>query len=291
MLNTDIENEFRMFNDATLLALKSQEARIAALEAPAKKTLFQTVKENTSAIALFLGLVLTFASIYDTFWSKPAADRISRLSQFNQAVNAAAKIRQELTQAQSQSISPQAMLGLMSLATPQILNNISTAKAISREINNHDIGVPQLIILISEAYTAGDLESAKEFIDLAVAKKDTTLMLQSEAKRYQGRYFFLTGNVVEGRKSFEEAIKLLGDIPTMMSARAFALGDFMTAEALFGDCNRFNAESARFETDLVSPYTPLQARVQMAKSLADQMSQYAGKGCKLPQGVLALIQN
>ena len=89
---------------------------------PPEKSPFKKLTESASASALFLGLVLTFVSLHDAFISKPAADRISRLSQFNQAVNAAAKARQELATLQMQTADPQLRLAVASIVTPQILN-------------------------------------------------------------------------------------------------------------------------------------------------------------------------
>lgn len=142
-------------------SIQSFDSRISELEKGDKKGPFKSLTENAGSVGLLLGLILTLASLYDVFVAKPEADRISAIAQFNQAVNSAIQIRQELIQ-QSQTNSDQGYrLALMSLATPRILNSIATAKAILPELPDKDVGVPQLITLITESVTAGDLDSAK----------------------------------------------------------------------------------------------------------------------------------
>lgn len=282
------EPSVRESQDAILLALKHQEARIATLEKPVEKTLFKRLTENATAAALFLGLVLTFASIRDTFWTKPETDRVSRIGQFNQAVNSAAKRRQDLNQLQLQGASPQMLLFMASSVTPQILNDISTARAILRDLNDADIGIPQLMILISESFTAGDLTSARDFVNRAVRKTDVTPFLHSEAKRYEGKYFFSTDQPDRGRESFEAALSALGEAPGLASARGFVLGDFVLAEFGYGDCGRGVEELKRFAATLKSPQVPPQNRSQMAQTVKDALVQTRQR-CPLPQGLNAIL--
>ena len=202
--------------DGIPLMLKSHELRIAKLENGDKKTIFKRLTESGNASALFLGLILTFLSIREAGFIKPEADRISRISNFNQAVNAAGQkmqeqMRLELQQAvdaagqktqnqqqpavdaagqktqnqqqpavdaagqktqnqQQQAVdadgqktqaAQRLVLAMKSATTTQILNDISTAKAILRDLEDKDVGISQLFILIYAAYSAGDVNGAE----------------------------------------------------------------------------------------------------------------------------------
>jgi hypothetical protein len=153
-------------DNAILLMLKSQETRIAQLEAGAKKTIFKRLTESASASALLLGLILTFVSLREAFVTKPEADRIGRLSNFNQAVNSASQKRREQIRSQMQTQDPNLQSAMNSAIQPEILNDISTARAILRDLSDRDVGISQLNVLTYEALTAGDIESAKTFINL-----------------------------------------------------------------------------------------------------------------------------
>ena len=112
-----------------------------------------------------------------------------------------------------QTTDPQLQLLIGSNATPQIMNDIATARKMLRGIDNSDIEISQLIVLISESAAAGDLVAAKDLIDRAVSKTDTTPYLRSEAQRYQGRYYYLQGEIPKGKESFEAAISSIGALP------------------------------------------------------------------------------
>jgi hypothetical protein len=273
--------------DAVLLMQESQHARITSLENPAKKSLFKVITESGSASALFLGLILTFVSLREAFVTKPEADRILRLSQFNQAVNSAAKTHQ--TVIQSQTTDPQQQLAMMSIATPQILNDISTARALLRGLDNSDVGIPQLIVLVSGAFTAGDLESAKSFVDRAVSKQDATAFLRSEAKRYEGKYFFLGNKPVQARQSFETALSILGDSPGVAAARAFVLSDLVPLEFVFGDCATAAADLQRLADALKLPQVYPQQRLQMASTVKGRLLQLRGQRCPPPENLDTLL--
>src|SRR5216684_3026066 len=109
-----------------LLLVAGLQARVEKLESEGNKTLLKAITTSASTSALLLGLVLTFASLHDVFVAKPEADRISRVSQFNQAVNSAAKTRQELVQLQMQTTDHKLQLAAAQMATPRVLNDIST---------------------------------------------------------------------------------------------------------------------------------------------------------------------
>jgi hypothetical protein len=275
--------------DIILLALQSQEARIAVLERPPARSFFKRLSENATAVALFLGLVLMFGSLRDTFWTKPEADRISRISQFNQAVNSAAKLRQELIQSQNQITDKGQQLLILSMATPQILNNISTATAIAHDLEDRDIGISQLIILISEAYTAGDLDSVKALVTLAVNKTDVPPFLKSEARRYEGKYLFASGNSVKARDSFQTALRDLGESPAAAASRAYVLLDLVLIEYSYGDCGHADEDLSTFASALNSPYVAVQARSQMAYGMKGQLVQLAGQRCPMPRNLDALL--
>ena len=104
----------------------------------AKKGFLKSFSENAGAVGLTLGLILSISSLYDVFVRKPEADRISTISQFNQTVSSAAKIRQEFIQT-NQSGDAASRLAVLSMATPRILNEIATARALLAELNDKDV--------------------------------------------------------------------------------------------------------------------------------------------------------
>lgn len=274
--------------DAILLTLKSIEARVTKLEEPPKKNILKRLTESASASALFLGLVLTFASMYDVFVLRPETDRITRLSKFNEAVNSAAKLRQDVVVSQLQSTNPQVQIAIASAVQPQILNNISTARAMLHDIKNADIGISQLIILISEALNTGDTESAKSFVTLAVSKTDVTLYLRSEAKRYEGKYFFAVGRPEDARKSFEAAQAVFGKTPASAMSRAFIQSDLVLFEYAVGDCNKAQEQFNELVEMLKGPGVIPVARQQMASTVKGQLLQMQGQHCPALLGVADL---
>jgi hypothetical protein len=266
--------------------LRSQEARLVKLEDESKTTFWKRMTTSASTSALFLGLVLTFASLYDTFVSKPEADRISRISQFNQAVNAAAKTRQEILQSPGD---PKVQMAIQSEAVPQILNDISTARAMLRDLASDDVGVPQLTILIYEAFTAGDIVAAKEFVARAVAKTDVTPYLHSEAKRYEGRMYFLTGDPVHGRQSYQEALSALGDSQFVAAQRAYDLGDLVLIEYQTGTCEHAETDLKSFVETVRGPDVPQQSRLQLLAVVRSQLGQTQGLRCPFPENLPTLL--
>lgn len=279
MSDTEAQNDGSGTDSATLLMLKSQEARIAKLEGAAQKTIFKKLTESGSASALFLGLVLTFISLHDAFVTKPEADRISRLSNFNQAVNSAAQRRQELMRLQIQNPNPQLQLAMASATTTEILNDMSTARAILRDLKDQDVGVSQLTVLISEAFSAGDMNSAKTFVTRAVNLKDLTPFERSEALRFEGRYFFASGDAVKGRQSMLAAVSSLGDAPGYASARAYDLGDMIPMEYAAGDCENAESDLLSFAKIVESPHVPNAAKAQLVITLKAALVQLPGQIC------------
>jgi hypothetical protein len=275
--------------DSSALLLKNHENRIAKLEETSHTTIFKRITASASASALFLGLVLTFASLHDTFVSKPEADRVNRLSEFNKAVNSAAQLRQEITKLQFESTNPTLQLAMASAVTPQILNDISTARAILKDLKNEDVGIPQLIVLITEAFTTGDTENAKVFVARAVAITDATTALRSEAKRHEGRLLYLTGSPDRGRQSFIGAVNLLGEAPATLSARSYVLADLVLYEYSFGDCAVAGAEFKTLLDTIRGVHD--QSRAQIGGMVKAQMLQMQGGRCSIPQNLDALISN
>ena len=226
--------------------------------------------------------MLTFISLFDAFVTKPEADRISRLTQFNQAVNSAAKTRQEVIQAQIQMTDPALQLAIASGSTPRILNDISTAKALMRDLNNRDVGIPQLIVLITEAFTAGDLESARSFVDRAVNKADVSALMHSEALRYQGKLWFSTGNPVQGRQSLQAAVATLGDAPGAAMQRAFVQADLVMMDFASRYCDAAAEDLKAFQGIVRLPQVSVQAASQLATTVRAQFAQLQGQGCPVP---------
>jgi hypothetical protein len=271
-----------------LLTLASLERRLSKLEAP-DKSLLKRLTDNAGAVALFLGLVLTFASLYDVFITKPAADRVEALGKFNQAVNGAAQVRQEMLELQLQTTNPMLQMTVASLATPRALNNISTARALLPELRDEDIGIPQLIVLISESFTTGDIESAGDFVRRAVGKQNVTPYLRSEALRYQGKYLFLIGKAKEARESFKASIDLLESVPGSAAQRAHLRADLVGIEFTFGDCTQVAQLIQDLITLLNAPGVSVDARRQIGATLHNQLQQTSNARCPIPEIAAQLL--
>lgn len=271
-----------------LLLLESLDQRLKKVEQP-EKSLLKLITDNAGAAALFLGLVLTFASLYDVFIAKPAADRVEALGKFNQAVNQAAQVRQEMLELQLQTSNPTLQMTAAAMATPRALNNISTARSLLPELKDEDVGIPQLIVLISESFNTGDLVSAADFIDRAVKKEDVTPYLKSEALRYKGKYLFLIGQAVEGRETFERSIALLDDIPGSAPQHAYVLGDLIAVEFVFGDCTKVSSPIDRLIVQLNAPGVSADARRQIGTTLHNQLQQTSSERCSIPPVAAKLL--
>ena len=278
-------------SDAILLALKSQESRIAKLEDDAAhKGFFKKLTTSASTSALLLGLILTFVSLYDAFVAKPEADRIARLSQFNQTVNSVAKTQQEELQLVAQTTDPKLQLAIMTETTPQILNDLSTAQAMLRDLDDRDVGIPQLIVLINAASTEGDTTSVANFVARAVRKTGVSPYLHSEAKRYEGKYWFMSGDPERGRQSYQAAIVALGSSPASAAARGFDLADLVAMEYMFGVCNQAAADFNELVASLQSPSIAAQVRSQLATTMRAQLTS-PGQRCPTPPGIAGLPVN
>lgn len=255
--------------------------RARVIKEQEEKSLLKRFSENIGAVGLAIGIVLSVASLYDVFVRKPEADRISALSQFNQAVSSAAKIRQELIQ-MSQSGDAATRLAISSMATPRILNDISTARALLPELRGEDVGIPQLLILINESMTAGDNSSAEHFIAQALAKKNLTPYMAAEARRYSGRYLFVMGKPVEGRKMYLEASNVLGDSHTARAAKAFNLADLIGIQYAVGYCDALEVDIADFKNIINLQGISFEVRAQLVGAIKSQLNQYSGQRCGRP---------
>jgi hypothetical protein len=256
------------------LLIENHEIRIAKLEGNNQKHIFRRLTENAGAIALFLGLVLTAVSLYDALVVKPEADRINRISQFNAAVNSAAKTQQEL---QAQAANPSVYVAVAGPMVPEILNDIATARAILRDLKDDDVGISQLVILIEVALATHDTSSAKDFVVRAVAKTNEPPILRSEAKRFEGKYFFLIGDAGRGRQSFKDATKILGDSPEFIAARAYDFADWIVTELATGDCSDATTAIEYFRADLQR--VPPSVRLGIVQPLRAQLTQLQGAQC------------
>jgi hypothetical protein len=265
------------------ILLENQEARLSALEESSRKKFFKSATEMASASALLLGLVLSSISLYDAAVTKPEAERISRVTQFNQAVNSAAKLRQDVLQSQAQTTDPKLQLIISAGAVSQISNNISIARAILRDMSDQDVGISQLIVLITESINVGDMESAKSFTIRAVNKGDVTPYLRSEAKRFEGRLLFMNGEQIQGRQAFLDAVDALGRSPNAAAARAYDLGDLVLLEYTFGDCEHFSLDIQKFLGEVKKPQVLADARSQLLTTVRSGLAQAMGRECPIPQ--------
>jgi hypothetical protein len=274
--------------DPIVLALQSQEARLARLEEEGNhKGLFKKLVGNAGTVALLLGLVLTARSIYDVFVTRPEADRIERLSKFNEVVNSVAKKQQDMMQLVGQAADPKMQLTIASAMTPQVLNDLSTAQAMLRDLDDKDVGIPQLIVLMNAAATEGDWPTVKSFVNRAVSQTDVTPYLRSEAKRFEGKYWFMSGDAERGHQSYQDAVEALGPAPVAAAARAFDLGDLVATEYTVGACPRAAADFSILVAALRSPFVAEQARMQIAASVIAQVTS-AGRRCPTPDDLAAL---
>jgi hypothetical protein len=274
-------------DDPVLLIMRDQQNRIEKLEKDNNTNMLKKLTASASASALFLGLVLTLASLYDVFVAKPQAERVARISQFNQTVNAAVKLGQDLAEIKIKTQDPRIHLELSTLATPQILNNISTAKAILRNLDDEDVGVPQLIVLISGSFQGGDNQSAKEFVERAV-KIRANPYLRSEAKRYEGKYFFAVGEPNQGRESYLEALALFGNNQDTAAARAFVLTDLAMMELAYGTCTNVVQDLGQLASLVTTVIHDV--RLQLLAMIRAQVTQTQHRPCPIPKTLAELFQ-
>lgn len=274
-----------------ILNLNSFDSRLKKLEEPTFETRLSKIQKNTSFLALIIGVILSLISLSDIFWNKPREELFQDLAEFNKSVNAVANLRQSMIQVQYQSNNPQMILEMNSMVNPQVLANIQYATAILPRIGEH-AGIPQLIVLISEAMNIYDWKSAGILVDQAIITKNVAPSLQSEALRYKAKLMFFTGKVQEARKSYEDALNVLRNESAfgINGTRAYVIADWILLEFSLGDCNVSNERIRQFIELVQNPQILPQARSALISSLKGQLSQFQlqNKRCPIPSELQSL---
>ncbi len=259
-----------------------------------ERSLFGYVKEYGSFLALMIGIFLSVVSIFDIFWKKPGESRIQTISEFNKVISSVANLRQGLVQMHVQGADPALLQAATSMVLPQILANLHTAEILMSDIEN-DVGIPQLIVLTSEAMTVYNWDSAELFIQKAVKIDKAPLSLKSEAKRYRARLFFVTGRFQDARKSYEDAINSIRNIDAfgISGARAFIMADWIIAELSLGDCSIASERSREFIEYVNNPKILKIQRRGMILTLKSQIAELASTNqqrCTLVPDLENLLQ-
>jgi hypothetical protein len=271
--------------------LNAFDARLKQLEKPEEKTRLARIQKNASFVALVVGILLSVISLFDVFWSKPREALFRDIEEFNKSVNAVANLRQNMIQVQFQSNNPQMIFAMNSMVTPQVLANIQYATALLPRLDEH-AGIPQLIVLISEAMNIYDWKSAGILVDRAVAAKDAVPTLQAEARRYKARLMFFTGKIQEGRKAYEDALNVLRNESAfgINGTRAYIVADWTVAEFSMGDCNVGNERIQQFIEFVQHPQLTPPSRSGLISTLKNQLDQLQlrDKRCPVPSELQAL---
>jgi len=274
--------------DASLIAsiLNAFDARLKLLEAPKETSLFEKLQRRGSFLALIIGIVLSAVSVFNVFWSQPKEAAFRDMAEFNKSVNAVSNLRQNMIQLSYQSNNDEMKIALNSMVTPQVLANIQYATSLLPEVGD-SAGIPQLIVLISEAINVYDWENAEKLVNEAVSRKSLP-SLQSEALRYKGRLMFLRGRVDEGRNAYEQALDALGTEPGwgINGMRAYLVSDWAVAEVAFGDCNFSAAHVQQFIGFVTQPQVPTPTKAGLVAALRSQLSQQTR--CATPEALIAL---
>ncbi len=271
--------------------LNAFDARLRQLEKPEERTRLAKIQKNASFLALIVGILLSLISLFDVFWSKPREAIIRDIEEFNKAVNAVSNLRQSMIQVQFQSNNPQMVFAMNSMVTPQVLANIQYATALLPRLGEH-AGIPQLIVLISEAMNIYDWRSAGILVDRAVAAKDAVPSLQSEARRYKARLMFFTGKIQDGRKAYEDALNVLRHETAfgINGTRAYIVSDWAIAEFVMGECSVGNERIRQFIELLNQPQVPPPTRSGLISTLKSQLdqAQQSDRRCPVPAELQAV---
>jgi hypothetical protein len=264
--------------------LNAFDVRLEKLEKPEEKSTLEKIQKNASFFALIVGIILSLISLFNVFWSQPRDALFRDLAEFNKSVNAVANLRQNMIQVQFQSSNPQMVIAMNSMVTPQVLANIQYATSLLPQLGD-SAGVPQLIVLISEAMNIYDWKSARILVDRALAEKNSVPALQSEALRYKARLMFFTGNLPEGRKAYEGALDALASEAAfgIDGVRAYIVADWVVAEFSMGDCSIGNLRVAQF-IELVNGAQVLPSnRSGLVNTLKNQLNQ--SSRCAMPSNL------
>jgi hypothetical protein len=269
--------------DPVALQLRTLETRLVRLETPPPKTLIERWQKRGSFIALVIGILLSGFSLFDAFVSKPRDAALRDMEEFNKAVNAVSSLRQSVLKTQIETSNPQLVMAMNSMATPQILANIQYATALLPRLGDR-AGVPQLVVLISEAINIYDWRSAELLVNRAIASKDNVPSLKSEAYRYQARLFFMTGRVQEGRKGFEDSLNALRSEPGfgIDGARAYVVADWIISEFALGDCNVGTERAQQFVELARRPQITQLVRDGLVATLKAQLAQISAQNPRCP---------
>lgn len=260
-------------NSSLISKINQLNLRIENLEKPAQGK-FEKIQKNTSFLALLIGIFLSAISLFDIFWNKPRDELFRDMEEFNKSVNAVANLRQNMIQIQYQSNNPQMLMAMNSMVTPQVLANIQYATALLPRIGKH-AGIPQLIVLISEALNIYDWKSANTLVERAIAVKDAVPSMQSEARRYKARLMFSTGQLQEGRAAYQDSLNVLrGESGFGINGvRAYIISDWAISEFAMGDCNISNDRINQFIEVLKDPEILPTSRTALFSTLKNQLNQ------------------
>lgn len=272
--------------------LDSLDERLARLEEPAKKTLVEKIQKNGSLVALAVGILLSLISLYDIFWNKPRESQLRALEEFNKTVNAVASLRQSAMQIQFQAQNNHQMsMAVASMVMPQILAHIQYAKVLLPAVGDH-VGIPQLIVLISESMNIYDWRSSETFVNTALASKDQIPSMQSELHRLQGRLLFTTGKVQEGRGAYEKSLNSLRQESSfgINGNRAYIVAEWSSMEYLLGDCGAGNERIREFMGFVNQSAVAQNHRLGLISMLKGNLHQTLGNSprCALPPEFVAL---
>lgn len=247
---------------------------------------FERLQKKISFLALLIGILLSVISLFDIFWSKPHNEMFRDMEEFNKSVNAVSNLRQNMIQIQYQSNNPQMLMAMNSMVAPQVLANIQYATALLPRLGDQ-AGIPQLLVLISEALNIYDWKSAATLVERAVAIKDAVPSMQSEARRYKARLMFSTGKIQEGRAAYQDSINVLrGESGFGINGtRAYIIADWAISEFAMGDCNFGSERIGQFIQLLQDPEILPLSRSGLVSTLKNQLDQIQArkKRCPLPK--------
>ncbi|MNN09252.1 hypothetical protein D3C81_1221300 [compost metagenome] len=265
--------------------IHAMDLRMNRLENP-EHGRFEIIQKRTSFLALLIGILLSAISLFDMFWSQPRNELFRDMEEFNKSVNAVSNLRQNMIQIQHQSNNPQMLMAMNSMVSPQVLANIQYATALLPRLGDH-AGIPQLLVLISEALNIYDWKSATTLVERAVAIKDAVPSMQSEARRYKARLMFSTGKIQEGRAAFQDSLNVLRGESAfgINGARAYIIADWAISEFAMGDCNSGNERIGQFIQLLQDPEILPLPRLGLISTLKNQLEQIQSrkKRCAFPK--------
>jgi hypothetical protein len=274
--------------DPSLIAstFNAFDARLKLLEAPKETSFLERLQKRGSFFALIIGIALSLVSLFNVFWSQPKDAAFRDMAEFNKAVNAVSNLRQGMIQVSYQSTNDEMKMALNSMVTPQVLANIQYATSLLPEVGG-SVGIPQLIVLISEAINVYDWENAEKLVNEAVSRKSLPTM-RAEALRYKGRLMFYRGRVIEGRAAYEQA---LNEIRTesgwgINGMRAYLESEWAVAEVSFGDCTLSEARVQKFIEYVSQPQIPPPTRAGLIATLKTQLGQQSR--CATPLALTVL---